>query len=129
MAQCIFALDRSTAGARAPDLRSSPDEPIGNAMAERTEHRWVVDGIEEGMARVEEDGERMITLPVYLLPAGAAEGQVLRVTRGAEQKESVSVLISLDAQATERAMTQSKATMARTMAASRKRDPGGDVAL
>jgi hypothetical protein len=98
-------------------------------MAERTEHRWVVDGIEEGMARVEEDGERMITLPVYLLPAGAAEGQVLRVTRGAEQKESVSVLISLDAQATERAMTQSKATMARTMAASRKRDPGGDVAL
>jgi hypothetical protein len=129
MARCIFALDGSTAGARAPDHRPSPDEPTGSAMAQRTEHRWVVDGIEEGMARVEEDGERMITLPAYLLPAGAAEGQILRVTRGAEQKESVSVLISFDVQATERAMAQSKAKMARTMEASRKRDPGGDVAL
>jgi hypothetical protein len=98
-------------------------------MAQQTEHRWVVDGIEEGMARVEEDGERMITVPVYLLPAGAAEGQILRVTRGAEEKDSVNLLVSLDAQATARAMAQSKATTARTMAASRKRDPGGDVAL
>jgi hypothetical protein len=98
-------------------------------MPQPTEHRWVVDGIEEGMARVEEDGARMITVPVYLLPAGVAEGQILRITRSAEQQQSVTVVIAEDAAATERAMAQSKAKTARMMATSKQRDPGGDVAL
>lgn len=98
-------------------------------MAERTEHRWVVDGIEEGMARVEEDGERMLTVPVYLLPGGVGEGQILRVTRGPATKESVTLVISIDADATARALARSRAKTARTMAASKKRDPGGDVTL
>lgn len=99
-------------------------------MAERAEHQWVVDGVEEGMARVEEDGERMLTVPVYLLPTGVAEGHVLRVTRGAEKKkESVTLVISVDAEAAARAIAHSKDQTARTMAASKKRDPGGDVAL
>ena len=51
-------------------------------MAEQS-HVWRIDGIEEGVARVEEDGERMITLPRHLLPAGAREGQIVRVVRTA----------------------------------------------
>lgn len=99
-------------------------------MAERTEHQWVVDGIEEGMARVEEDGERMLTVPTYLLPAGVAEGQILRVTRGSEKKkESVTLVVAVDSEAAAQAMARSKDQTARTMAASKKRDPGGDVAL
>jgi hypothetical protein len=98
-------------------------------MAERTERRWIVDGIEEGMVRVEEDGTRFLTVPRYLLPPGVEEGQILRVMRGAEKPGSVTLTITVDQEATARALAQSKAKTTRTMAASRKRDPGGDVAL
>ena len=50
-------------------------------MSTQTKHRWALDAIEEGMARVEEDGERMISIPIHLLPAGAKEGQLLRLER------------------------------------------------
>lgn len=99
-------------------------------MAERAEHQWVVDGVEEGMARVEEDGERMLAVPTYLLPAGVVEGDVLRVTRGPEKKrESVTLVVTINVEAAARAMARSKDQTARTAAASKKRDPGGDVAL
>ena len=49
------------------------------------ERRWLVDAVEEGVARLElEDGEA-ITLPAWLLPGDAAPGDVLRArvsTRG-----------------------------------------------
>src|SRR5215212_2989519 len=68
-------------------------------MAEQS-HVWRIDGIEEGVARVEEDGERMITLPRHLLPAGAREGQVVRVTRAASGKRSVTLTMTIDDAAT-----------------------------
>ena len=96
----------------------------------KRDHTWVVDGIEEGIARIEEDGKRMITVPVYLLPAGATEGQVLRVvsTTGPEP-HSLAVAISFDEDATARALSRSRATTSRAASASRKKDPGGDVTL
>jgi hypothetical protein len=99
-------------------------------MIRRDGHRWVIDGIEEGMARIEEDGERIITVPLHLLPAGATEGQMLRVgsAPGAEAGSLV-VTVTIDEQGTAAALAKSKAAMARTMSASRKRDRGGDVAL
>ena len=99
-------------------------------MARSNTHRWAVDGISDGMARVEEDGERMITVPAYLLPAGVQEGQVLQVTSAAgSAKDSIVVTVSVDEEATASALAQSKATMSAAMKQSKKRDPGGDVAL
>ena len=96
-------------------------------MTERT-HLWRIDGIEEGVARVEEDGDRMITVPRHLLPPGAKEGQRLQVTRSAGQG-SVTLTISIDDAGTAAELAASRAQTAAISAQSRKRDPGGDVAL
>ena len=99
-------------------------------MTERTEHSWSVDGIEEGVARIEEDGERMLNVPRHLLPEGATEGQLLRVTRSsASGPESIVVTIAVDHAATTASLRKSQATMAQAMAESKKRDSGGDVSL
>ena len=99
-------------------------------MKQRGTHRWAVDGISDGVARIEEDGERMITVPAYLLPAGAREGQVLEVTSAAgKDADTLVVTIAVDAEATADALARSKATMSSAMKQSKKRDPGGDVAL
>ena len=97
------------------------------------DHRWVVDGIEEGVARIEEDGVRMISLPVGSLPPGVREGDVLEVTgkpTGSDgDSESFEVSIVVDPAARAKALARSKAATDATMAESRKRDPGGDVSL
>ena len=96
-------------------------------MTERT-HVWRIDGIEEGVARVEEDGDRMITVPASLLPPGATEGQRLQVTRSAA-KGSVTITISIDDARTAAELAASRSQTAAISAQSKKRDPGGDVAL
>jgi hypothetical protein len=99
-------------------------------MTRPTSHRWAVDAIEEGMARIEEDGERMITVPLYLLPSGVREGQVLQVSPApGKDRGTLVVTVAADEEATAESIAKSKATMARAMAQSRKRDRGGDVAL
>jgi len=99
-------------------------------MTRRSAHRWAVDGISDGMARIEEDGERMITVPVYLLPTGVREGQVLQVTPEAgPAKGTLLITVAADEEATASSLAKSKATTARAMAQSRTRDKGGDVAL
>jgi hypothetical protein len=97
-------------------------------MTDRTDRLWTIDSIEEGIARLEEDGGRMISLPRHLLPSAAREGQILRVT-GNPGKHKIELTIEIDEAATAAALARSKAQTAATMAASRKRDPGGDVAL
>ena len=97
-------------------------------MADRTDHRWIIDALEEGIARIEEDGERIIQVPRYLLPSGAREGQILQVT-SKPGKGKTQLTIEIDEAATAAALARSRAQTAATMAASKKRDPGGDVAL
>lgn len=97
-------------------------------MNSDTEHRWAVDGIEEGVARIEEDGERMITLPLWLLPSGVREGQLLIVTRTGGADSSI-VTIRLDDTGTATALTKSGAQVEKIAKASKKRDGGGNVAL
>jgi hypothetical protein len=97
-------------------------------MAEQS-HVWRIDGIEEGVARVEEDGERMITLPRHLLPAGAREGQVVRVTRTATGRGSVTLTMTVDDAATTAETDRSRAQTSAILARSKKRDPGGNVSL
>jgi hypothetical protein len=99
-------------------------------MAATEEHRWAVDGIEEGIARIEEDGARMITVPRYLLPAGAREGQLLRVTTsGGKGKNPLVVTVEIDEQGTAAALAASRKQVRDAMETSRRRDPGGDVSL
>jgi hypothetical protein len=98
-------------------------------MARDIEHRWAVDGIEEGVARIEEDGERMLSVPIHLLPPGTQEGQVLRVTRtpGAGGAQQLSIVV--DEKETDRALKRSQAATAEALAESKRRDPGGNVSL
>jgi hypothetical protein len=99
-------------------------------MEERSEHMWAVDGIEEGVARVEEDGDRMLTIPLHLLPAGVKEGQLLHVTRTSSADQgSVHLSIAVDWEATDTAVRDSKAQTTEMLSESRKRDHGGDVSL
>ena len=99
-------------------------------MSDTREHRWAIDGIEEGLARIEEDGDKMITIPVHLLPPDVKEGQLLRVTRvpGSDGRSLV-LTIALDRAATAEVLSTSKATMDKAMTASKKKDRGGDVSL
>ena len=101
-------------------------------MTGDTRHTWSIDSIEEGMARIEEDGGRMLSVPVESLPAGAKEGQILRVTMSdAEENtgDKVHISITIDLAATAAALKKSAATTAQAMKNSAKRDPGGDVTL
>lgn len=101
-------------------------------MTDRSDHSWVLDGLEEGSARIEEDGARMIVVPRYLIPPGAREGVVLRVARsggGEAHASSVTFTVQVDSAATEAALARSRATVEHASAESRKRDPGGDVVL
>ena len=87
-------------------------------MTSRTRaQRWVIDSIEENVASIEVDGRAMVTLPHSLLPDGAKEGHVLRVT------------IEIDEAGTKQAMDASAAQVKRGMEESRKRDKGGDIKL
>jgi hypothetical protein len=79
--------------------------------------RWVIDAVEEGTASIELPAGQMIQLPASLLPTGAKAGQILRVT------------IAVDAAATKDALAESAAQTRKGREASRKRDPGGDIAL
>ena len=92
------------------------------------QHRWIVDSIEESVASVEVDGDRMITVPQSLLPSGAKSGQVLRVRRDLSPDGRRSTLtIEIDDAATQKALA---ASAAQVMKGTRqKNDPGGDVVL
>jgi hypothetical protein len=94
----------------------------------KAEHRWVVDSIEEFVASVEVDGDRMITVPQSLLPTEAKQGHVLRVVREtASDGKRSTVTIEVDEIATREALG---ASAAQTKKGTRQaNDPGGDIAL
>ncbi|MEO8621761.1 MAG: hypothetical protein ABI625_11900 [bacterium] len=99
-------------------------------MTDHASHRWAVDSIDEDVARIEEDGERIISIPRHLLPAGVTAGQLLRVCRSSQSgPESIALTIEIDHAGAAKSLRSSKATMAQAMDESKARDPGGDVAL
>ncbi|HEU0013590.1 MAG TPA: DUF3006 domain-containing protein [Longimicrobium sp.] len=87
--------------------------------------RWVVDGIEEGVARVEDEAGRLLHLPAWLLPAAVREGDVLAVGREADPDGAVRLRIAIDRAATEQAMRRSREQVSRLAGG----DPGGDIVL
>jgi hypothetical protein len=98
-------------------------------MERQVDHYWAVDELDGDVARIIEDGARLILMPRYLLPPGVAEGQMLSVSRGEERGGHVQITIALDETATQSARLGTGRALARALAASRKVDPGGDVAL
>lgn len=92
--------------------------------------RWVVDAIEEGMASIEVDGGRMITVPLATLPPGVRQGHLLAVTRvDSEDGKRSTLTIEIDEAGTRDALSASRAQVDAIRRQSAKRDPGGDVEL
>lgn len=97
-------------------------------MTNDARHRWVVDSIEESVASVEVDGDRMVTVPQSLLPAGVKPGHVLNVRRDQSPDGQRSVLtIEIDEAATREALAASAAQVRK--GSRQKNDPGGDIVL
>lgn len=96
-------------------------------MPEST-HRWVIDAFEENAASIEVDGETMVTMPRWLLPDGAKQGDVLEVRHDRPPKGHRSTLtIEVDAAATKQALAESAAQVKK--GAKRPNDPGGNITL
>lgn len=97
----------------------------------KSEQRWVVDSIEESMASIEIDGDKMITVPLSSLPRGVRQGDVLRVTTRQEPSDDPddevhSISITIDEAATKQALAASAAQVKK---GKRSNDPGGDITL
>ena len=86
-------------------------------------HRWIVDVLDAHSATIEVDGERMVALPRWLLPADAREGDVLTVRHDRQGRDS-RLVIELDDAATESELEASRAQLASAPPPST-----GDVAL
>jgi hypothetical protein len=92
--------------------------------------RGVVDAIEERVASIEVDGDKMITVPLATLPAGVKQGHVLAVRREmSPDGKRATLTIEIDEAATKQALAASAAQVASIRRQSAKRDPGGDVTL
>ena len=98
-------------------------------MERQVDHLWSVDELDDDVARIIEDGARVMLLPRYLLPPGVQEGQMLTISRAEERGGSVQIVVTLDEKATRSARLGTGNVLARALAASRKVDPGGDVSL
>jgi hypothetical protein len=53
------------------------------------EHRWIIDSIEELVARVRVDGQQTMHVPHWMLPRGARKGDVLAVRHEVTAEHSV----------------------------------------
>ena len=93
-------------------------------MSKHSSHTWIVDVIEEGSASIEVDGRTVTPVPVWLLPEGVKEGDVLSVTHDRARGKSA-LLIETDPEAKRKAMDRSAKQVSRKS----KNDREGDVQL
>ena len=81
------------------------DDALGSAGSResdalrRTRHTWVIDVVDEDSAAVQVDGRQITSLPRWLLPADAHEGDVLRVSHARSAGRST-LSIEVDRSAT-----------------------------
>jgi hypothetical protein len=94
------------------------------SMSKHSKHTWVVDVMEEGSASIEVDGRTVTPIPVWILPDGVKEGDVLAVTHDREEGRSA-LLIENDPGAKKKAMEKSVRQVSRKS----KQDRGGDIQL
>ncbi|MFL5504189.1 MAG: DUF3006 domain-containing protein [Gemmatimonadaceae bacterium] len=93
-------------------------------MSKHSNHTWIVDVIEEGSASIEVDGRTVTPIPVWMLPEGVKEGDVLAVTHDRGRGKSV-LAIETDPDAKREALKRSAKQVSRKS----KGDRGGDVRL
>lgn len=93
-------------------------------MSKHSKHMWVVDVIEDGSASIEVDGRAVTPIPVWLLPEGVKEGDVLSVTHDRGERKSA-LLIETDPEAKQKALDRSAKQVSRKS----KNDRGGDIQL
>lgn len=90
-------------------------------------HSWVVDSLEENTAAVEQDGGTVYQIPRFLLPPGALEGDVCKVTSTHESTgRRRAVNVEIDEKATQAARKRSADQLA---VPAKKHDPGGPIKL
>jgi hypothetical protein len=94
------------------------------SMSKHSKHTWVVDVMEDGSASIEVDGRTVTPIPVWILPDGVKEGDVLTVTHDRGEGRSA-LLIEADPAAKKKAVEKS----ARQVSRKSKRDRGGDIQL
>ncbi len=88
-------------------------------------YSWTIDAIADDVARVEVDGDQVVTVPSWVLPSAAAEGDVLRVSHQREEGRSV-IIIDHDPDATLMALQRSARQLADMPL---DRGPKGDIVL
>lgn len=98
---------------RRPVPKQLPVDPQPAQSVDSPSSVWVIDQIEEQIASVEVDGRTAINVPLWMLPRGVQEGDVLRVTMAHDPAEQARRL--------ERSKEQ--------VSVKSKNDPGGDVVL
>jgi hypothetical protein len=87
-------------------------------------HIWTVDAIEDDSAAIEVDGRQVTTIPRWLLPSAAMQGDVLAVRHERGAARSI-LTIELDEEATRTAFETSSdqvETMRQLMEERRRRD-------
>jgi hypothetical protein len=97
----------------------------GEVITRHATHRLIIDRFEGDMAVVEVDGERFIELPRWLLPAEAAEDDLLVLISRAEADGAIAHELRIDAAATALARPEAEKLLDRL----RRKDPGGDMVL
>jgi hypothetical protein len=89
-----------------------------------SKHTWIVDVIQEGSAAVEIDGKQVTSVPHWILPEGAKEGDVFSVTHERQRGRSVIEIVE-DVRERRRLLDISE----RQLATRDPKDPGGNIAL
>ena len=92
-------------------------------MPDAEQHTWVIDSIEEDVAAIEEDGERLRRVALWMLPPGVREGTTLIVTRRSGSDGDLRLHVTIDRDAAPAGRDEERK---RPRSAS---DPGGDIVL
>lgn len=93
-------------------------------MSKHSKHTWIVDVIEEGSASIEVDGRAVTPIPLWILPEGVKEGDVLSVTHDRGEGKST-LVIEMDPEAKRKALDRSAKQVGRKS----KNDRGGEISL
>jgi len=81
-------------------------------MSKHSKHTWVVDVVEDGSASIEVDGRTVTPIPVWILPEGVKEGDVLAVTHDRGEGRSA-LLIETDLEGKRKALDKSAKQVSR----------------
>ena len=87
-------------------VSTTDDRPTARDTHGASQHTWVVDVVEDDSTAVQIDGREITPLPRWLLPAGAQEGDILRVTHARTGSRST-ITIEVDRSASRLAVEHS----------------------